>query len=171
MAKNDTLTAEYVRSILDYNPETGVFVYKERGYGKFDKQFAGKEAGFVNDNGYLIITINSKDYRAHRLAYLLMMGKWPEDDVDHINGVRTDNRWYNLRDATRAQNHANKKIQSNNSIGYKGVHVHKQTGKYRAQIRVNGKRIHIGLYDTPEQAHNAYTTKADELFGEYARGK
>ena len=158
MAKNDVFTLEQVVSMIKYYPETGEF-YRIK---------TGKKAGWMNDGGYVVITLSGIDCRAHRLAHLIMMGKWPENDIDHDNGDRSDNRWCNLRASTRGQNLGNRIILSNNKIGLKGVHVHKQTGKYRAQIRVDGKRIHIGVYDTAEEAHQAYLNKAVELFGEFA---
>jgi hypothetical protein len=166
MAKNDTLTAEYVRSILDYDPETGIFVYKKRGYGSFDKQFAGKEAGWINDNGYLIITINSKDYRSHRLAYLIMMGEWPEEDVDHENRIRTDNRWCNLRGGTRTNNLFNKTIQSNNKLGIKNVSMHQ--GRYRVEIRKGGKRVYSALFDCVAAASIDAQLAQIKIAGEFA---
>lgn len=173
MAKNDNLTADYVRQILEYNPENGVFYWKRR-YGVMESwnvQNAGKSTGWANSNGYLIITIAGKRYRAHRLAWVWMTGEWPEFDIDHIDRNRTDNRWCNLREATRSENHANRRMQHNNKLGFKGVHIHRETGKYRAQIRIKGKSKHIGLFRTAEEAHAAYIAEAKVLYGEFARGK
>lgn len=172
MAKNDNLTAEYVRQILDYNPETGIlsWKYRENAIPSWNNQNAGKPTGWKNTNGYLIITILNKSYRSHRLAWIWMTGKWPLFDVDHINRNKTDNRWCNLREATRSENHANRKMQHNNKLGYKGVHLHKP-GKYRAQIRIKGKSKHIGIFNTAEEAHEAYVAEAKFLYGEFARDK
>jgi hypothetical protein len=162
------VTLDQVKQILDYDPETGIFRWK---YSPSPFVKANDIAGCIKNGpngGHRSIKINKKSYFAHRLAWLVVTGEWPEFDIDHINGKRDDNRYSNLRLATKAQNNHNRSINKNNKIGYKGVHLHKQSGKWKAQIAHNGKKKHIGLYATPEEAHKAYCEYADKLHGEFS---
>lgn len=95
-------------------------------------------------------------------------GIFENQQVDHINRNKLDNRRENLRIATHSQNHANTGIRKDNSSGYKGVHWNKQSQKWVAQIKINKKTKRIGAYDTPEEAYKAYCAKAKELFGEFS---
>lgn len=147
------LTAEQVRHVLDYNPDTGVFHWTDNA----SYQARCREIGTKN-NGYVVIRVNNKRYKAHRLAWLYVHGKWPDNDIDHINGVRDDNRISNLRDVSRSVNSQNeRKARPNNkSCGLLGATWHKRTKRWRAQICIQGKKKHLGYYKTPEQAHAAY---------------
>ena len=160
------LTADYVREILNYDPETGVF--------RWAKQIArcaviGKITGRPCSSGGLQIMIGYKQYMSHRLAWLYMTGKWPLDEIDHINGDPSDNRFCNLREATGGQNKLNKGKYKNNKSGYKGVHFHKQSGKWRARIWFGRKSVSLGLFDTPEEASLAYIAASADYHGEFAR--
>jgi hypothetical protein len=161
------LTAEYLRSVLDYDPETGVFEWRKRRQGIHHKR--GLRAGSApNACGYIQISVNRKIYLAHRLAWLWMTGNWPADQIDHINGERSDNRWTNLREATSSQQNSNTRISRNNTSGYKGVTwCH---GKYVAQIVHNGKTYYLGRFTCPKQAAKVRRQKARELHGEFASG-
>lgn len=164
------LTAERLREVLDYNPETGVFTWKKR---ISQKSAVGKTAGSIEKvSGYVSIRIDKKLYMAHRLAWLMMLGEWPGPghEIDHVNGNRADNRWGNLRLATRGQNNANQKISRRNTSGFKGVTARRNGTVWTAQIGHRGEYIHIGVFDSPELAHAAYLDKAGELFGDFARG-
>ncbi len=97
-----------------------------------------------------------------------MTGEWV-DEVDHENTVRSDNRWDNLRAATRGQNRANCGAYKNNTSGLKGVSFYKRTGKWKAQIQASGKKTFLGYFLTKEAAHQAYAHAANEYFGEFAR--
>ena len=120
-----------------YDHETGKFFYDD-----------GAEAGHVRrSTGYVVLNIGGVQYKAHRLAWYLMHGYWP-DQVDHINGDRADNRIVNLRACNSAENHQNRKV--------KGYTLHKASGKYQAMITVKGKAKYLGLFDTPELALAAY---------------
>lgn len=142
-----------LKEILNYDPITGIFTWRETGKGK--KRIT---AGCFRD-GYISINIEKKRYQAHRLALIYVYGECTSHDVDHINGIKTDNRIVNLRPATRSENKQNiKKIQPNNKSGYMGVDFHKSTGFWRATITTMSKQKHIGLYKTPEEAHQAYLT-------------
>jgi hypothetical protein len=108
--------------------------------------------------------IFKKDYQAHRLAFLWMTGSFPASEVDHINGVRDDNRWGNLRAVTPTQNAQNQRLPSNNKSGVIGVHWNKQANRWCARIKVNGRVVHIGLFSTLEEAVAA-RAKANEKYG------
>lgn len=119
---------------------------------------AGTVAGCVNHYGYVVIRYNSEKYYAHRLIWIYLYGKI-FTDIDHINGIRNDNRQENLREVTRAENNQNlRKPRSVNKSGFLGVSFKKQANAYVAQICVNKTVHHLGLYKTPEEAHEAYLT-------------
>jgi hypothetical protein len=160
---NSELTQEYLKSLLEYDQETGILIWKEIRYPK--KEMAGHK----NYKGYIDVKIDQKIYPAHRLAWLYMKGTWPSNHIDHINLDRSDNRWINLRECSYSQNYANQKVRKNNKSGLKGVSLEKVTGKYRAVICIEKKQINLGLFKTPEEAAKAYDAKAKELFGEFAR--
>lgn len=156
------ITADYLRSILNYDPDTGIFSWRAMGKGR--KQNPGSL-----QHGYLIIKLGRKPYRAHRLAWLYMTGEWPKDILDHKNFNRSDNRWENLRAATHSTNKANRPAPSNNSTGFKGVSFRKKVGRYQASICKQRQQRHLGFFDTAEEAHAAYCLAANELFGDFAR--
>ena len=148
-----TLRARLIE-LLAYEPETGIFTWRKRRGGR---ALAGTKAGVLRSDGYVSITIDFKKIMAHRLAWLMVNGVEPPDQLDHINGVRSDNRIHNLRPATGSQNQQNiGRAKSNNLLGLLGVSYHPQSGKFRGRIKVNGRVIHCGLHDTPEGAHAAY---------------
>ena len=159
------LTQTRLKEVLEYDPTTGIFTNRV----SRSNMRAGSVAGCVTPNGYISISIDGKRYLAHRLAYLCVVGSFPPDHIDHINGIRDDNRLANLRVATRSENCRNSRKRSNNTTGYKGVWFDKRTGKFQAQIRINGKKKYLGLFLTPEEAHRAYAKAANTLHGEYAR--
>jgi hypothetical protein len=146
------LTAEIVSSLIDYSPETGEF---KRIKKTSNSVKIGGKAGSISNYGYLRISIGGKLYMAHRLAWLLMTGNWPEDQIDHINGIRDDNRWINLRKATNQENGKNQCIRSTNKSGITGVTWIEATQKWRAQITVDGKAIHLGVFPKIEDAATA----------------
>jgi len=126
-------------------------------------------AGSLKRQGYIIIKIDGKCYRAHRLAFLVAHGHLPKE-LDHINGDPSDNRIANLREATRRENKRNSGKYSNNKSGFKGVCWHKSRGKWRADAQdANGKQIHLGLFTTPEAASAAYNDFAMKLHGDFFR--
>ena len=154
------LTVEYLRSRLSYDPDTGEF----RWIGWAN----GKKAGCVNKAlGYTVVGLDRTPQYAHRLAWLYMTGEWPAEEVDHINGQRSDNRWTNLRAATRQQQQFNMPAHQDSRHGTKGVHLYKE--KYWcAKIRINGRQTHIGTFKTKEAAEEAYNKAAAEHQKEFA---
>lgn len=147
---------------IAYEPETGIFSHVSG--SQLPMSMMG---GSKNGGEYLSYYIDGKQRYAHRLAFFLMTGSWPKGHVDHINGVKTDNRWCNLREANMAQNNANEGLRSTNTSGLKGVSWHKKARKWRAYIGATGE--HLGLFDTREDAHAAYLAEADKRYGEFAR--
>lgn len=164
------ITAKQLRTVLIYNPKTGVFIWQKRDDHpqKWNSRYAGKPAGWV-DLGYIRITIDYRTYPAHHLAYLFMTGRWPENVVDHRNGIRLDNRWKNLRAATRSQNSQNAGAHKDSFSSLKGAHWHPGAGRWMASIMIAGKSHYLGLFATPELAHAAYCEAATRLHGEFAR--
>lgn len=149
-------TQEYIKEILHYDSETGVFTWKDRN-NRYTKRLNGKQAGCLRNDGYLTIGIKNKLILAHRLVFLYMEGNLPENFVDHIDGVRTNNKWSNLRHATKSENEQNIfNHRANNKLGIIGVCLNKKYGTYIAQIWINKKHIHIGNFETPQKAHEAY---------------
>ena len=151
MAASD-ITAERLRELLSYDPETGLFHNKRH---RGSKARVGSKAGSINTIGYSQVKVDGKLYSSHRLAWLYTYGAFPEGCVDHINRNRSDNRICNLREADKSENGQNKSLpQSNNTHGFLGVT--RDTGKWSARITTNGKTKYIGLFATPELAHAAY---------------
>ena len=144
-------TVDEVRAALDYSEDTGQFRWK---YNVANHKRAGKIAGGL-DNGYWVIGINKRHYGAHRLAWVITKGHWPELFIDHINGDRADNRFCNLREASPLINQQNqRRANIRNKTGLLGVSV--QRKKFAAVIQVGGRQLTVGLFDSPEQAHQAY---------------
>lgn len=159
------LTQAKLKELLSYDPETGVWLWR---VNKAARVKVGDPAGGIDDHGYLKLFINGRKYRAHRLAFVYILGRWPTGMVDHKDMDRSNNRWANLREATRSQNLFNAPHKKNNKCGFKGVHQRRKGG-FLASIQKDGKKIHIGIFTTPEEAHAAYRAKAAELHGEFAR--
>jgi len=145
------ITQEQVKELFVFYPETGNFHWKKC----LDKRLIGKQTGELIKTGAVIIRTKYGKFQAHRLAWLYMFGYFPKF-LDHINGIRSDNRICNLRECTHAENHQNKGIQSNNTSGYPGVGWHKLTQKWRAYITLNRKQISLGSFDDKESAYKAY---------------
>jgi len=146
------LTVERLKELLHYDPETGLFHWKvSRGY----IAQPGHLAGVTNKRGYIYIGVDGRGYLAHRLAWFYMTGRWPADQIDHINQTKSDNRFSNLRECDNSQNQQNTGLRADNRSGFKGVSLHK-SGRWVAERRLRGRRIHLGYHQTPEAAHAAY---------------
>lgn len=156
----NVITAERLREVLAYNPETGVFKWT---INPSRAVSAGAVAGNKDVRGYIIIGIDRCRYRAHRLAWLYMTHSFPPEEIDHINGDPSDNRWINLRAASRGENACNRR--GKNKL--KGVFSFRR--KWRAQIRCEGIIHYLGDFDCPAAAYFSYIVASDKLHGEFAR--
>lgn len=159
------ITYEEAKRLLSYNPDTGDLIWK---VDRNTEILAGQHAGCADSKGYIILKLCQKNYSAHRIIWLLMYGNFPVNHIDHINGNPSDNRRCNLREATPSQNGGNRKISKNNKSGYKGVYWHKRAKKWSTHIRYQGNTIHIGNFDTKEEAAKEHNKTALKYFGEYA---
>lgn len=163
------LTQQYLKQLLEYDPDTGIFRWRKAGRGIVRPE---RIAGHKNVFGYVIIGIDRETYPAHRLAWVYMNGEWPSN-LDHINGNKVDNRIANLRQATKRQNAANVGRRVDNTSGFKGVSFIKRLKGTRnpwlATMAVNGKSTYLGYFETKEAAAEAYMKAAKEHFGEFAR--
>lgn len=160
------LTVGIVRSMLDYEPSTGEFVWKWRsdiGLATNVRQ-CGLVAGRIDSKGYRRIAIHRRAMAASRLAWLLSYGEWPKGEVDHINGNPQDDRLANLRLATRSQNLANSRNRGRNPKGTRRL----SSGRYGSRARVAGVHFTLGTFDTEEQAHHAYMVFARMVWGPFA---
>lgn len=140
------LTQEKLKEKIVYFPNTG----------KFHNAKTGREVGTADKRGYVKILVNGKSYRAHRLAWLYVHGNFPKNEIDHIDGDRSNNKLKNLRDVTRAVNCMNMPKTDRNTTGFKGVDYFKPAQLYRSRIVKDGKRLFLGYFKTPEEAYKAY---------------
>jgi hypothetical protein len=159
-----TLTADRLRAVVSYDPETGIF-------RRLTGPRQGKAiAGIDISTGYVRFWVDGGMYRANRLAWLYMTGQWPTEQIDHRNTVRADNRWANLREASRSQNKTNCHAYANNTSGIKGVSPSGRANKpWAAAISKDGVTRRIGRFVTKAEAARAYAEAASRLHGEFAR--
>lgn len=158
------LTQEKLRSLLSYCQETGLFTrIKSRRRHKF-----GEVAGTVRLDGYIHIKIEGTAYLAHRLAWLYVTGKFPDKEIDHINNIKSDNSWSNLRESTRSENERNQGIQKNNKLGIKGVS--KRGNRFTASVKSNKQYYYIGNFKTAKEAAEAYQSFTKKLHGDFYHG-
>lgn len=150
-----------------YCPETGEFTWKVSGRGQTKR--AGSKAGRVKPNGYVTVKVGGVEYYAHRLAFLIQTGSFPRGQVDHINGIRSDNRWDNLRSASVSENRRN-------TVGFPSRRKHsrfkgvtKDKKSWIAQICVDGVTKRLGVFSSEEDAAEAYRNAAAKYHGEFAR--
>lgn len=165
MTSNDRgLTQEVLKSVLHYNEGTGIFTWINPASNRVK---IGSQAGSLSSSGYLQIKINGSYYKSHRLAFLYMTGSIPEY-VDHINRDREDNRWENLRAATRKGNARNRSTPKSNTSGVMGVSWDRQVSRWRASIGINGRKMFLGFFDSPEEAAPVLAFAREKYHGEFA---
>lgn len=151
------ITQQQLFEHLHYNPDTGAFT---RLVTTSNRSVAGSRSGGYGANGYYRVSVLGRRYFAHRLAWFYMTGEWPTE-IDHINCVRDDNRFCNLRIASRQENSANMRLKPSNSSGFKNVNFDKVKGKWVARVRIQGKRKNLGLFGSPEEAYAAWQKCAE----------
>lgn len=171
------LPIQYLRECLSLDPISGELIWRvrprrhfesDKGWRVFNSKRAQRVAGTASKTtGYVVLNFNGSLYAGHRIAFAMHFGAWPRGHIDHVDGNRGNNAIANLRECSRSQNQQNRAVQANNTSGYKGVHRH-YDGRWRAVIQVNKSIIHIGVFDTPEQAHVAYTAYAKRCHGAFA---
>lgn len=153
-----------IDQLLQYQPETGKLFWR---INRPNGVKAGDEAGIVRKDGYRYICVENQRFFAQVVCWRLQTGKWPGHIVDHRNGFRDDNRWANLRKASKPQNGYNAKVRTDNTTGVKGVFPYK--GKFRAKINVEGKPKYLGTFLTVEEAAAARSSAELLYHGEFAR--
>lgn len=159
--KAATLTQEYLKECLSYDPETGIFVWKDRpqshfpthkGFAGYRARNLGKVAGAKNSKGYITIRFGGELHKAHRLAFLYITGCLPSLPVDHVNHIASDNRWANLRIVSQQENARNLPLKSNNRSGVTGVFWVAAHNRWRAEISVKSENIYLGHFKDMESA-------------------
>ena len=172
------VSPETIRELLDYDPDTGVMIWRKRAPELFgsekaqktwNSRFEGKAIGARHTHGYLKACVNYEQHYVHRLAFAHYHGRWPENEIDHINGIRTDNRIGNLREVTRVENLQNQKLGSLRSRpdGLLGAHWSKDRNKWVAHIMVEKKSYHLGVFDDKREAQAAYLRAKLKLHSGY----
>lgn len=159
------LTQKYLHKILHYNSNTGVFTWVQSRRGIRVGNIAGC---ITNGSGYVYIKINHKNYYAHRLAWFYIYGVWPAGLIDHINGVRDDNRLINLREATYSENNRNSSTPKTNTSGIKGVRWYERIKKWGAQCMVNRRTYYLGYFTDVSEAEQAVKQFREEYHREFA---
>lgn len=180
MAKRIVPTPEQLRQLLEYDADTGKLFWKARpeemfksyrGFRTFEARFAGKEAFTAKSHGYHVGRIFDVMHMAHRVAWAITYGEWPEEHIDHINLNGMDNRLENLREASRSENLRNIRIFSSNKSGHKGVSWDKKQGKWTARISTGKVYKFLGYFLRLEDAARAYQVAAKKHHGEFMRLK
>ncbi|NDK37109.1 HNH endonuclease signature motif containing protein [Rhodovulum sulfidophilum] len=162
-----TVPVQVLRERLSYDAGTGLLFWRMRANAipGWNTKYAGKQAfTHISKHGYCVTNLRvggrSVTISAHRAAWAIHYGEWPSGQIDHVNGVRTDNRLVNLRDVVNAENAMNMAMKANNTSGVNGVYRHRQTGKWCAQISAFGKTVGLGLF--AEKEHALIARKAAE---------
>lgn len=176
---------DYLHQLLSYDPSTGILKWKPRDESMFlpgntsveancsswNKKYAGKPAGTITkDPGYVVVTIDYVRWRAHRLAWVMMTGGDVPNgfEIDHLDRVRTNNAWDNLRLVSRSQNNMNASLRSDNNSGHRGVGQRKDNGSWYARIKVGGKLHLLGHFNSFEEARNARLEAEKVHFGVFS---
>lgn len=141
-------TREQLLERFTYNPKDGTLISD------------GRESGYIMASGYRLCSVKKQRLYAHRIIWCMMTGEWPVSEIDHINQNKSDNRWTNLRLATRLENSRNRSATTKNTSGFKGVSFHTRVGRWRATIKFGGKNRHLGYFNNPEDASLVYQQNA-----------
>lgn len=170
MVTFDRVYEDYIDQNLCYDIHTGLIWWRTLGS---NSRKIDDPVGSVMSSGHVSVGLYPKGHKrlsvlAHRLGWRLHYGAWPDGDLDHINGIRDDNRISNLRVADRSENNVNSKKYKNNSSGYKGVHE-LPCGRFKSRIQFRGSRLSLGIFNTAEEAYEAYKEAAKDIHGEFAR--
>lgn len=160
----NSISLDYLRSVINYNPETGVITWLKT---VSPRAPAGTSPTGRDRDGYLIMTLNGKYLRQHRVAWFYMTGSWPANKMDHRNGIRDDNRFCNLRECDEQDNNRNRGLSRNNTSGVSGVHF--QQGKWMVRIRLNKHvRRFFGYFDDLELAELVANEARDKYHGDFS---
>lgn len=160
MSNNAAITPAELEQLLDYNPETGSLRWKVQ---MSSRALKGSEAGNADKRGYRVVQIHGRRYMAHRIAWALSFGAWPDGEIDHKNCDPSDNRLQNIRDVSPGVNKQNSRApHADSKTGLLGVTFHKRRSAFMAQIFVSGKNKFLGFFDTAEEAHAAYVSAKRE---------
>ena len=163
--REERLSLERLHDVVSYDPDTGIFRWRKVTSNRVK---IGDVCGQLDRHGHRSINIDGLRYMAHRLAWFYVHGIWPVEEIDHINRIKDDNRISNLRDCTRTQNNRNVGIKRHNKVGLKGVSRHSQCRhKFVAQITIGGRPKYLGIFDTPEEAHETYKEASMIYHGKY----
>jgi hypothetical protein len=179
MANKALPPPEVLRQLLRYEPDTGKLFWlprpkemfpTKRSHKIWTSRDEGKEAlNSKHSARYLAGTVLYRGCLAHRVAWAVVTGEWPKSLIDHINGDKTDNRWVNLRAASKSQNNCNARIRSDNISGMKGVHADTRRGRFYASITLDGVSHHLGAFASKEEAHRAYSLASERIHGAFSR--
>jgi hypothetical protein len=178
MIPRKKMSIAYLHECFAYEPDTGIFTWKERPLSHFRSDLSrkrfnitheGTKAGSIMTCGRIALNVNKTKWLASRVAWAMMKGRWPKASIDHINGDHSDNSFVNLREATLQQNQFNRRPNKNNNLGVKGVSLLKNArrNKYRATIQINRKTIRLGRFETLDEAAQAYANAARKFHGEF----
>jgi hypothetical protein len=159
------ITQSELKELLHYDPNTGIFTWK---VDKAKNVKKGNIAGRKKINSYIQIQINKKLYFAHRLAWLYVHGEMPENYIDHVNGIKSDNKILNLRKATPQENQFNRKLNKKSTSGIKGITWHKTNKRWNAVLNVNNKNIHLGSFINLNIAKQVISNARNKYHGDFA---
>lgn len=163
-AKQEAVPPSRLREMFGYDPETGHLTrLSDKHHGRWK---AGRRVGQIATCGHRKVFVQGTYFYEHRVIYAIVTGEWPEGEIDHINGVRDDNRWENLRPATLRQNQQNLSVRRDSRSGVRGVMLC-ESGRWRARIKRDGRSIYLGRFDTMEEAAAAFAAAAKETFGDF----
>jgi len=162
---DEAILLRELKETYTYNPDNGYFTRIKKSIGKDNVGYiAGSKR---KGNNYIGLSVGGKIYNSHRVAWLCMTGSWPKDQIDHINRIKNDNRWCNLRECTALQNSRNKAPSPNNESGYKCVHWKNALKKWSAALWLDGEYVVLGFFDCKHEAARAYNAKVKEIDSEF----